>query len=253
MAEAAQRRPSSKQSALTMSTQSEVLTIAGDKNHINKEETRLKQGNSGSPLMVIYFRKNLFGEEEARLLWPIVVDSVKGSHMWDIDGIEYIDYVGSWGPAIIGVMQMMRSISSQSRKRRCHPRTPRFPGIPKAATFETLTSPYNNISTVKNLFDTNKGVIAAVVLEPVVGNSGFIAPKPSFLDDLHRFKGVQALNSGISLEVNCLELQLVQRAIFGCGKVWCNPNFKGFGGILESLFTFELCFNNGNQATFLEL
>lgn len=33
---------------------------------------------------------------------PILVDSVKGSHMWDIDGNEYIDYVGSWGPAIIG-------------------------------------------------------------------------------------------------------------------------------------------------------
>ncbi|KAK3183194.1 hypothetical protein Dsin_030480 [Dipteronia sinensis] len=33
---------------------------------------------------------------------PIVFDAVKGSHMWDIDGNEYIDYVGSWGPAIIG-------------------------------------------------------------------------------------------------------------------------------------------------------
>ena len=33
---------------------------------------------------------------------PILIDSVKGSHMWDIDGNEYIDYVGSWGPAIIG-------------------------------------------------------------------------------------------------------------------------------------------------------
>ena len=33
---------------------------------------------------------------------PIVIDSVKGSHMGDIDGNEYIDYVGSWGPAIIG-------------------------------------------------------------------------------------------------------------------------------------------------------
>ncbi|KAI9177750.1 hypothetical protein LWI28_018836 [Acer negundo] len=33
---------------------------------------------------------------------PIVFDAVKGSHMWDIDCNEYIDYVGSWGPAIIG-------------------------------------------------------------------------------------------------------------------------------------------------------
>lgn len=33
---------------------------------------------------------------------PIVFDSVKGSRMRDVDGNEYIDYVGSWGPAIIG-------------------------------------------------------------------------------------------------------------------------------------------------------
>ncbi|GKG57724.1 glutamate-1-semialdehyde 2,1-aminomutase, chloroplastic-like protein, partial [Tanacetum coccineum] len=33
---------------------------------------------------------------------PIIFDSVKGSHMRDIDGNDYIDYVGSWGPAIIG-------------------------------------------------------------------------------------------------------------------------------------------------------
>lgn len=33
---------------------------------------------------------------------PVVFDSVKGSHVWDVDGNEYIDYVGSWGPAIIG-------------------------------------------------------------------------------------------------------------------------------------------------------
>lgn len=33
---------------------------------------------------------------------PIVFDSVKGSRMWDVDGNEYVDYVGSWGPAIIG-------------------------------------------------------------------------------------------------------------------------------------------------------
>lgn len=33
---------------------------------------------------------------------PIIFESVKGSHMRDIDGNDYIDYVGSWGPAIIG-------------------------------------------------------------------------------------------------------------------------------------------------------
>ena len=33
---------------------------------------------------------------------PIVFDRVKGSHAWDVDGNEYVDYVGTWGPAIIG-------------------------------------------------------------------------------------------------------------------------------------------------------
>ncbi len=33
---------------------------------------------------------------------PIVFDRVKGPYMWDVDGNKYIDYVGSWGPAIVG-------------------------------------------------------------------------------------------------------------------------------------------------------
>ena len=33
---------------------------------------------------------------------PIVFDRVKGPYAWDIDGNRFIDYVGSWGPAICG-------------------------------------------------------------------------------------------------------------------------------------------------------
>ena len=33
---------------------------------------------------------------------PIVFDRVKDAHIWDVDGNEYIDYVGTWGPAICG-------------------------------------------------------------------------------------------------------------------------------------------------------
>jgi len=33
---------------------------------------------------------------------PFFVERAKGSHLWDIDGIELIDYVGTWGPAILG-------------------------------------------------------------------------------------------------------------------------------------------------------
>ena len=33
---------------------------------------------------------------------PTFIDRAKGSRIWDIDGNEYIDYVGSWGPMILG-------------------------------------------------------------------------------------------------------------------------------------------------------
>lgn len=33
---------------------------------------------------------------------PIVFDHVKGAYIWDVDGNQYIDYILSWGPAILG-------------------------------------------------------------------------------------------------------------------------------------------------------
>ena len=33
---------------------------------------------------------------------PFFVDRAKGAHVWDVDGNEYVDYVGTWGPAILG-------------------------------------------------------------------------------------------------------------------------------------------------------
>jgi glutamate-1-semialdehyde 2,1-aminomutase len=33
---------------------------------------------------------------------PFFVDRAQGSRIWDVDGNEYIDYVGTWGPAILG-------------------------------------------------------------------------------------------------------------------------------------------------------
>ncbi len=33
---------------------------------------------------------------------PFFVDRAQGAHLWDVDGNEYIDYVGTWGPAILG-------------------------------------------------------------------------------------------------------------------------------------------------------
>lgn len=58
---------------------------------------------------------------------------------------------------------------------------PDSPGVPKAATQGTLCAEYNNIESVKAIFEANKDEIAAVILEPVVGNSGFIKPDKEFL------------------------------------------------------------------------
>src|SRR5260370_9679278 len=33
---------------------------------------------------------------------PFFVNKAKGAHIWDVDGNEYVDYVGTWGPAILG-------------------------------------------------------------------------------------------------------------------------------------------------------
>src|SRR5215470_15752784 len=33
---------------------------------------------------------------------PFFVEHAKGSRIWDVDGREYIDYVGTWGPALLG-------------------------------------------------------------------------------------------------------------------------------------------------------
>lgn len=58
---------------------------------------------------------------------------------------------------------------------------PDSPGVPASTAASTLTAKYNDIESVKALFAANKGEIAGVILEPVVGNSGFIPPTKEFL------------------------------------------------------------------------
>lgn len=57
----------------------------------------------------------------------------------------------------------------------------RAAGVPKSTAAATLTATYNNLDSVRELFAANKGEIAGVILEPVVGNSGFIVPTKEFL------------------------------------------------------------------------
>jgi glutamate-1-semialdehyde 2,1-aminomutase len=191
---------------------------------------------------------------------PIVFDRVKGAYVWDVDGNQYIDYVGSWGPAICGhahpetiealhealekgtsfgapsvlenvlaemvidavpsiemvrfvnsgteacmaVLRLMRAFTGRDKIIKfegCYHGhadmflvkagsgvatlgLPDSPGVPKSATSNTLTAPFNDLEAVKALFGENPDQIAGVILEPVVGNAGFIAPDAGFLEGL---------------------------------------------------------------------
>ena len=191
---------------------------------------------------------------------PIVFDHVKGAYIWDVDGNQYIDYVGTWGPAICGhahpdvigalhqalekgtsfgapsalenvlaemvidavpsidivrfvnsgteacmsVLRLMRAFTGRDKIVKfegCYHGhadmflvkagsgvatlgLPDSPGVPKSATNNTLTAPYNDLEAVKQLFANNPDQIAGVILEPVVGNSGFVTPDTGFLEGL---------------------------------------------------------------------
>ncbi|MEH2363477.1 glutamate-1-semialdehyde 2,1-aminomutase [Nostoc sp.] len=191
---------------------------------------------------------------------PIVFDRVKGAYIWDVDGNQYIDYVGTWGPAIcghahpeviaalhealekgtsfgapsvlenvlaemvidavpsiemvrfvnsgteacMGVLRLMRAFTNREKIIKfegCYHGhadaflvkagsgvatlgLPDSPGVPKSATSTTLTAPFNDLEAVKALFEENHDEIAGVILEPVVGNAGFIAPDAGFLEGL---------------------------------------------------------------------
>ncbi len=61
---------------------------------------------------------------------------------------------------------------------------PDSPGVAEAVTADTIILPFNDFSAVQACFEQYPGQVAAVVLEPVVGNAGFIPPLPGFLEEL---------------------------------------------------------------------
>lgn len=61
---------------------------------------------------------------------------------------------------------------------------PDSPGVPRAAAELTHTVPYNDADALRALFEAEGERIACVIVEPVVGNSGFIPPAPGFLEGI---------------------------------------------------------------------
>ncbi len=61
---------------------------------------------------------------------------------------------------------------------------PNSPGVPEGTARETLVADYNDVESVERLLDEYEGEVAGVILEPICGNTGCIAPEDGFLQDL---------------------------------------------------------------------
>lgn len=188
---------------------------------------------------------------------PLLIERGEGAYLYDIDGNKLLDYVGSWGPHILGhrhpaaiaaleealrrgtsfgaptvqetelaelVVEAVPSIEkvrmvnsgteatmSALRLARGHTGrdvvikfagcyhghvdsllvqagsaaltlgTPSSPGIPVGCTSDTLVLEYNDTEQLADAFATQGDKIACVILEPVVGNMGVVAPQQGFL------------------------------------------------------------------------
>lgn len=62
--------------------------------------------------------------------------------------------------------------------------TPNSPGVTPGTAQDTLLANYNDLESVRNLFEANKNQIAALIVEPVAGNMGCVPPLPGFLEGL---------------------------------------------------------------------
>lgn len=195
-------------------------------------------------------------------LSPRYIHHGKGSHIWDVDGNEYIDFIGSWGPLLLGhshpkikqaiaeelehgtsygacnprevemaelicsffpSIEMVRMVNSGTEATMSAIRLARgYTGKDKIIKFEgcyhghadsfliqagsglatlgtagssgitqktvenTLIATYNDIDSVKHILQQHRGEVAALILEPILGNMGLIPPSVEFLRELRQ-------------------------------------------------------------------
>ncbi len=193
---------------------------------------------------------------------PLFIESGAGSRLFDADGNSYIDYVGSWGPLLLGhrppqviealcavletgtsfgapterevelaeligkivpSMEMVRLVNSGTEATMSALRLARgftgrdltikfegcyhghvdsllvkagsgmatfgiadTAGVPRAFAETTIALPFNSIAAVETAFAARGSEIAAVIVEPVVGNMGCVPPLPGFLEALRQ-------------------------------------------------------------------
>jgi glutamate-1-semialdehyde 2,1-aminomutase len=191
---------------------------------------------------------------------PLFIARGEGSHLFDVDGNEYIDYVGSWGPLLLGhrhpeilaaleraltigtsfgapteqeidladaicdavpSIEMVRLVNSGTEATMSAIRVARgftgrdltvkfegcyhghvdsllvkagsgmatlgiadTQGVPKAFADTTIALPYNSLDALEAAFGKMGDRIAAVIVEPVVGNMGCVPPLPGYLEGM---------------------------------------------------------------------
>jgi glutamate-1-semialdehyde 2,1-aminomutase len=64
--------------------------------------------------------------------------------------------------------------------------TPDSPGVTVSTARDTLTAVYNDVESLENLFQENPTDIAAIIIEPVVGNMGLVIPKNGYLEAVQK-------------------------------------------------------------------
>jgi glutamate-1-semialdehyde 2,1-aminomutase len=193
-------------------------------------------------------------------LTPLFIERGEGARVFDIDGNSYLDYVGSWGPLIVGhahpevieaikqaaekgtsfgaptrietemaklvaervpSIEIVRMVNSGTeatmsalRLARGYTKRnkivkfegsyhghadallikagsgvatlglPDSPGVPEGVAANTITVPYNDLDSVKLVFEKFGEDIAALIVEPISGNMGVVPPAEGFLQGL---------------------------------------------------------------------
>jgi glutamate-1-semialdehyde 2,1-aminomutase len=191
---------------------------------------------------------------------PPFIARARGARVWDEDGREYLDFIGAWGPHILGhahpailqaiatqaplgtayglptalevemaetiarlvpSIEVVRLVNSGTeatmaalrlaRGATGRPRvlkfegcyhghadsflvkagsgaatfgTPDSPGVTASTAHDTMTAPFNDLEAVREVFAAHEGELAAIIVEPVVGNMGVVVPEPGFLQGL---------------------------------------------------------------------